>query len=326
MSRGCLKLFANRSGESFAEKLSKELNVPISPMKTIDFADGESKLIIKESVRGCDAYVVQNCFDPSSERSIYKNFFELLQAGDALRRSGANKVTAVIPYHPFTRQDKSTGREPLTARLAADLISTGGFQNVICSDLHAKQIVGFYKRTKIDNLPASNIISAHFKENNPTLNGNLVVMAPDAGGAIRAEFYARKLQCRAAQAFKLRSNEEANSVEKLKVAGLVKGLNVLIVDDMVDTAGSVIKLIEALKEKEVNKIFICCTHALLNGNALQNLTDSGIEVIATDTIPRTQKFKQKYPWYKEVSLAPLFAKAIYNLNQNKSVSELYEDY
>ncbi|MCD4759562.1 ribose-phosphate pyrophosphokinase [archaeon] len=326
MSRGCLKLFANRSGEHFAEKLSKELKIPISQMKTLDFADGESKLILKESVRGCDAYVVQNCFDPSSERSIYKNFFELLQAGDALGRSGANKVTAVLPYHPFARQDKSTGREPLTARLAADLMHVAGFENVICSDLHAKQIVGFYKRTKIDNLPASNIILAHFKESNPTLNGNLVVMAPDAGGATRAEFYARKLQCRAAQAFKLRSNEEANFVEKLKVAGLVKGYNVLIVDDMIDTAGSVVKLVETLKEKEVNKIFVCCTHALLNRNAIENLSNLGVEVIATDSIPRTEEFKQKATWYKEVSLAPLFSKAIYNLNQDKSVSELYEDY
>ena len=326
MSRGRLKLFTNRSGEQFAQKISREIKVKISEMQTLDFADGESKVILKDSVRGADVYVVQNCFDPSSNRSIYKNFFELLQAGDALRRSGANKVTAILPYHPFARQDKSTGREPLTARLAADLMSVAGFENVICSDLHAKQIVGFYKKTKIDNLPASNILSNHFKESNQEINGDLVVMAPDAGGAARAEFYARKLQCRAAQAFKLRSNYEANTVEKLKVAGLVKGHNVLIVDDMIDTAGSIVKLAEKLKEKEVNKLFICCTHALLNKNALDHLSSIGADVIATDTIPRTQEFKQMYPWYKEVSLAPLFAKAISHLNQDQSVSELYEDY
>lgn len=325
MSRGCLKLFANRSGEQFAEKLSRELNVPISEMKTLDFADGESKIILKESVRGCDAYLTQNCFDPTSGRSIYKNFFELLQAGDALRRAGANKVTALLPYHPFARQDKSTGREPLTARLAADLMTVAGFDNVICSDLHAKQIVGFYKKTKIDNLPASNILSSHFREKFPEINGNLVVMAPDAGGAPRAEFYARRLQCRAAQAFKLRSNYEANYVEKLKVAGLVKGHNVLIVDDMIDTGGSIVKLVKELKEKEVNKILICCTHALLNKDAVEHLNSLGADVIATDTIPRQEEFGQQYPWYKEISLAPLFAKAVFNLNQDKSVSELYED-
>ena len=152
MSRGMLKLFANRSGEHFAQKISRELNVPISKMETIDFADGESKVIIRDTVRGCDAYLVQNCFDPNSERSIVENFFEMLQTGDALRRAGASKVTAIMPHHPFLRQDKSSGREPLTARLVTDLISTAGFHNVISCELHAEQITGFYKRTKIDNI------------------------------------------------------------------------------------------------------------------------------------------------------------------------------
>ena len=323
MSRGRLKLFANRSGEYFAQKLSRELSIPISQLETIDFADGESKVVIKDTVRGCDVYLVQNCFDPNTKRSIIDNFFEMLQTGDALRRAGAAKVTAILPYHPFLRQDKSSGREPLTARLATDLIGTSGFHNVISCELHAEQIVGFYKATKIDNLPSSRFLISYYTRLHPELNGNLVVMAPDAGGAKRAEFYAKKLNARAAQAFKTRINDEANKIEGLKVAGLVGGCDVLIVDDMIDTAGSMIKLVEKLKEKGVNNISICCTHPLFNKDAIEILRNSGMVVIGTDTIPRTETFKRENPWYKEVSLAPLFAKAIYNMNYDKSFSELY---
>jgi ribose-phosphate pyrophosphokinase len=323
MSRGMLKLFANRSGEHFAQKLSRELNVPISDMATLDFADTESKVMIKDSVRGCDVYLVQNCFDPDSGRSVAENFFEMLQTGDALRRAGASKLTAVMPYHPYLRQDKSSGREPLTARLATDLIRTSGFHNVISTELHAEQIVGFYKATKIDNLPSSRFLISFYKQLHPDRNGNLVVMAPDAGGAKRAEFYARKLNARAAQAFKIRDNSAANVIEELKVAGLVRGYDVLIVDDMIDTGGSVAKLVEKLREKGVNNISVCCTHPLLNKDAGEKLKDLGVTVIGTDTITRTKEFKQENPWYKEVSLAPLFAKAIYNMNYDKSFSELY---
>ena len=325
MSRGRIKLFANRSGMHFAEKLSRELNINLSQMGTLDFANGESKILLKDSARGCDVYIIQSCFDPTSSRNIYQNFFELLQAGDAMRRSGANKITAVLPEIPFSRQDKSTGREPLTARLAADMIEASGFDNVITSDLHAKQIVGFYEKAKIDNLPASHVLASMFRELYPEVNGDLVCISPDVGGAARAEYYARRLECRAAQAFKMRSTKIANEVETLKVAGLVRGHNILIVDDMVDTAGSIVKLHEKLTEKDVTKVMICCTHALLNGPAIERLNSIGCDLITTDTIPRDENFKKENPWYKEISLAPLFAKAIYNINHDQSVSDLYED-
>ena len=322
MSRGKLKLFANRSGGQFADKISKRLRIKVSPLKTIDFADGETKVIIEDSVRGCDVYLVQCCFDPNSNRNVYQNFFELLQTGDALKRAGASKITAILPYHPFSRQDKSNGREPLTARLAVDLIETSGFDNVITSDLHAPQMVGFYKKTKIDNLPASEYLIKEFKKVYTSKN-NLVVMAPDAGGAKRAELYAINLNARAAQAFKIRSNSEANKIEQLKVAGLVEGYNVLIIDDMIDTAGSLKSLVEKLKTKNVKTIYACCTHALLNKNAISLINELGINLVASDTIPRNGEFKLNNKWYKEVSLAELFAKAINHLNNDKSVSELY---
>lgn len=325
MSRGKLKLFANLSGEQFAQKLSMELDYPISPLKTKEFADGELNISIGETVRGCDVYLVQSCFDPNTNRGVYRNFFELLQTGDALKRSGAHKLTAILPYHPFARQDKSAGREPLTARLVADLIHTAGFDNIITADLHAKQIVGFYKGTMIDNLPASTVLIDYFRTQYPKINGDLVVISPDTGGAKRAEFYARELHCRAAQAFKMRSRDTVNEIEKLKVAGLVEGHNILVVDDMVDTAGSIDELVSKLKEKECEKIVVCCTHALLNGKALNRIRTSKVEIIATDTISRTVEFMEENPWYKEVSLAPLFAKAISHINKDQSVSELYED-
>ena len=315
-------MFTNRSGQNFAEKLSKELNIPISSLETFDFADGESKIIVNDSVRGCDAYLVQNCFDPNSKRSVQDNLLELLQAGDALKRAGASKLTAILPFHPFSRQDKSFGREPLTARLIADLIEVTGFDNLITSELHAKQIEGFYKKTKLDNLPATHLLVSQFKEDFPEVNGDLVVISPDAGGAKRAEHFAKKLNSRAAQAFKIRRNP--NEVEELKVAGLVENYNVLIIDDMIDTGGSVVKLVEKLKAKKTNKILVCCTHSLLNKNAVENLKNSGINLISTDSIERTEEFKNNNNWYKEISLAPLFAQVIKNLNENKSVSGLYE--
>ncbi|MBT4257764.1 ribose-phosphate pyrophosphokinase [archaeon] len=323
MARGRLKLFANRSGVQFANKLLFRLDVQLSKLETVDFADGESKVIIQDTVRGCDVYLVQNCFDPTSKRSVADNFFEMLQTGDALKRAGASKVTAIMPYHPFLRQDKSSGREPLTARLAADLISAAGFDNVMSSELHAEQIVGFYKKTKIDNLPSARFILAYFKQIHLDLNNNLVVMAPDAGGSKRAESYSRKLGVRAAQAFKVRSNTEANKIETLKVAGLVEGHDILIVDDMIDTGVSMVTLVEKLKEKGAKKISICCTHTLLTKDAIKNIKELGIDIIGTDTIPRSQEFKIDNPWYKEVSLASLFAKAIQNMNANQSFNELY---
>lgn len=324
MSRGQLKLFSNRSGERFAKKVAKELRVDVSPMRTVDFADSETKICLDDSVRGCDVYVVQNCFDPTSKRSVRENFFEMLQAGDAFKMAGASKATAIMPYHPFSRQDKSTGRECLTASLAARLIEASGFDNVICSDLHSAQMIGFYRDAKIDNLPASDYLIAKFRELYGDLE-RLVVIAPDAGGAKRAELYAKKLHARPAQAFKIRSSDEANKVEELKVAGLVEDYNLLVVDDMIDTAGSLKKLVEKLKDKRVKHIYVCCTHPLLNGKATFILRELELEILTADTIPRTERFLRANPWYKEVSLAPLFARAVHNINNDQSVSELYND-
>jgi ribose-phosphate pyrophosphokinase len=255
---------------------------------------------------------------------VRENFFELLQAGDAFKMAGASKVTAIMPYHPFSRQDKSTGRECLTASMAARIIESSGFDNVICSDLHSAQMIGFYRGTKIDNLPSSEYLISKFKKHDHK-SERLVVMAPDAGGAKRAELYAKELGARPAQAFKIRSSDKANTIEELKVAGLVEGCNLLIVDDMIDTAGSLKKVVEKLRGKNVNEVYVCCAHALLNGSAIQIIKELGVDILTTDSIPRTKEFKAENPWYKEVSLAPLFAKAIHNINNDESVSGLYHE-
>ncbi len=326
MSRGQIKLFSNRSGEQFAKKISKELDIPLSPLETMEFADGETKTSIRDTVRGCDVYLVQSCFDPTSERNVYQNFFELLQAGDALKRAGANKLTAVLPYLPFSRQDKSTGREPLTARLVADMVETTGFDNLICADLHARQIEGFYKHTTIDNLPSTPELLAFIKENYRHLLENLVVVSPDAGGARRAEVFARELRVRAAQSFKVRSNDKANYVEKIKVSGLITDKNVLIPDDIIDTAGTIEKLFVYLRKHKTREAILCTTHALLNGSALERIISTGADLITTDTIPRTPEFKAANPWYHEISLSRLFAEAIYRINKDQSISELYRGF
>ncbi len=332
MARGKLKLFSNRSGSNFANKLVNELNnlyhessyrVDKSTVSNLDFADGESKQIIEETVRGVDAYLVQNCLDKYSKRSIQDNFFEMCQTAYALKGAGARNVTGVMPYHPFLRQDKSKGREPITARLAINWIESSGFDNIITSDMHADQIVGFYDKVKVDNLRASNVLIEYLKNNLKGDVRNTVIIAPDAGGAPRSQYFAKNLGCRAAQSFKMRSNRKANHIDVLKIAGYVKDKNIIVVDDMIDTGGSIDRVVNELKRKKAKGITVCCTHSIFSEPAIEKLSKLEVEVIGTDTIPRDKFFKNNNNWYTNISLAPLFAKAIYNINNDLSVSDLY---
>jgi len=332
MDRRKLKLFSNRSGSGFANKLVKELNklyhessyrVERGNISNIDFADGESKQIVEETVRGVDAYLVQNCLDKYSKRSVQDNFFEMCQTAYALKGAGASHVTAVVPYHPFLRQDKSKGREPITARLAINWIESSGFDNVITSDMHADQIVGFYDNVKVDNLRASNVLIDYLRENMKDEPRNTVVIAPDAGGAPRSQYFAKNLGCRAAQSFKMRANRKANHIDVLKIAGRVKDKDVIVVDDMIDTGGSIDKLVKELKRKKAKDITVCCTHSIFSNPVIDRLSKLEVEVIGTDTIPHNKNFKKENKWYTDISLAPLFAKAVYNINNDLSVSDLY---
>jgi ribose-phosphate pyrophosphokinase len=331
--RGKVKLFANRSGEDLAEKISENLNLRLSKLDTRDFADSSSMPILKDTVRGCDTYLVQCCFDPTSNRSLQDNFWEFLKAGDALRRAGAYKVNGILSYYPFAREDKTHGREPLSASLVAKYIEVTGFDNIITSDLHAKQIEGFFNETIIDNLPADKYLIDYIKNHHPKFLEGAKVISPDTGGAKRAEKYSSELGIKAAQAFKMRDLDSANKVDELKIAGLVDGKKILVVDDMIDTAGSLDELANKLEEIGSEDIKACCTYALLNTpsdpnkkSAIEIINSHGIKVITTDLIPRTEEWKEENPWYHEVSVAPFLAQAIRNLNQNQSISDLYNNH
>ncbi|MEN7548139.1 ribose-phosphate pyrophosphokinase [Rapidithrix thailandica] len=337
-TRGELKIFACRSGERFADAIVRSLNEQVSSsvrpqrfqkcqMDTLDFANGESKVRVRDTVRGADTYVVQQCFDPTSERTIQDNAIEALQAVRALKSAGAYKVTLVLPEHPWARQDKSKGRETITSRLFADFVQVAGADNVLTTDLHADQITGFYDATitKIDNLRASHVLLEFIKQlyDEETLK-DLVVMAPDSGGAPKAEYYAKMLGTKMAHAHKTRSNVIANKVEGLEVLGEVENKHVFVIDDMVDTGGSARTLCEKLFDKGVKSIKFGCTHGLFNKGGLDKLTELGIHVVTTDTIPRTEEFLKQYEGKLTcVSLSSNFAEAIYCLNQNESLESVY---
>jgi ribose-phosphate pyrophosphokinase len=327
MGRGKLLIFTNRSGKYFAEQVIKhinknsECNIELGNIKTIDFADGEIKPMIKNTVRGADVYLVQFCFDPQSKRSIHDNFFEMCSTADAFVRAGARHITLVLPYHPFLRQDHQRRREPITARLATDFITVSGTDAVITTEMHQEQIEGFYKKTKTDNLKTAKLLCKYIKKHYNLKN--TIILAPDAGAAKKAEEFAKILNIDIAQGFKVRCNDKANVVEKLEIVGEVKGKNVIIPDDMIDTAGTCLRIYKKLKELGAKKISFCCTHALLNGPAIERLKQTNSEVITTDSIWHGEQFYKENKQIKIVSLAELYAKTIYNINKDESVSSLY---
>lgn len=335
-ARGELKLFANRSGQQFAQKvvdsISEVVSSKISPysinlseLNVIDFADGEFKPEPKETVRGVDAYLIQNSFDTTSNRSPQDNMMESFMAIRALKVAGAERVTLVLPYHSYSRQDKAKGREPITARLIGEILSLSGADNVLTTDLHADQICGFYPvNTKVDNLRASRVLMPKIREMFPKGKlENLLIMGPDAGGAQRAEYYAKTLGTEIGHASKRRSYSTANQVEKLEVQGDFKGRDILIIDDMIDTGGTIIKASQAVLEKGAKEVYVVCVHPLFNGKSLEMFSKENIKVLGTDTIPRYNSFKEENPWFSEISVAPIHAKAILKLNSNMSLNDLY---
>jgi len=328
MGRGRLIVFANRSGEYFAKKIIEELNklrpdkkIELGNIETMDFSNEETKVAIKETVRGADTYLIQSCYDPLSKSSVNDNFFEMCCTIDALKRAGARYVTAVMPFHPYLRQDKMNEREPITARIAIEFIRVVGTDAVITADMHTKQIEGFYHQVTSDNLTSKKLFCEYLKEKNK-LN-TYVVLAPDAGASRTANKYAETLGTDIVQVHKHRDYSIPNCVTEITLVGEVKNKNVLIFDDMIDTAGTIKTIIDEIKSRGAQKITICATHGLLTGPALDRLKDIDGEVLITDTIYHGPDFTKKNPKFKIISIAPMFAKAIYNLNKDLSVSEVY---
>ncbi|EKJ2998727.1 ribose-phosphate pyrophosphokinase, partial [Campylobacter jejuni] len=294
----------------FARQVSKYLSLPLSDAGVKRFSDGEISVQIDESVRGKDVFIIQSTCAPTND-----NLIELLILTDALRRSSANSITAIIPYFGYARQDrKANPRVPITAKLVANLIQAAGIDRVATIDLHAGQIQGFFD-IPVDNLYGSIVFNDYIKAKHFK---NAIIGSPDIGGVARARSVAKHLGLDIVIVDKRR--EKANESEVMNIIGDVKDKEVILVDDIIDTAGTIVKAAEALKEKGAKSVMACCTHAVLSGKAYERIA-SGVldELVVTDTIP----LKEQLPNIKVLSVTPVFAEVIRRVYHNESVNSLF---
>lgn len=307
-----LGLFSGRANRELAGKIAKHIGVPLGKMELSSFSDKEMYVRINENIRGKDVFLIQPTSPPANE-----NLMELLIMIDAFQRASARRITAVIPYYGYGRQDrKDEPRVPITAKLVANLITTAGADRVLTMDLHAAQIQGFFD-IKVDHLFAAPVFVDYFTSKNLK---NLVVLSPDMGGIRRARAYANRVGASLAVIDKRRTG--ANKAEVLNVVGKVKGKQILIVDDMIDTGGTLIAAVKVLIKKGVQEIYASGTHPILSGNAYEMVDRSSLEeLVVTDTIPlKREKARAKI---KVLSVAPLLGEAIRRIHENKSVSSLF---
>ncbi len=309
-----IRVFNGNSNPSLAEKICASLGVPLGVAKVKTFSDGEIMVEIGENVRGRDIYVVQSTCAPTNN-----NLMELLIMIDALKRASAATITAVIPYYGYARQDRKVApRTPITSKLVADIITTAGADRVVTIDLHAGQIQGFFN-IPVDNLYAAPVILEHLKNRFP--NNNIVMVSPDAGGTERARAFAKRLGCTLAVIDKRRTGP--NVAEVMHLIGDVKDKTAIILDDMIDTAGTLTQAARALKEHGAKTIYACATHGVLSGPAIDRINESDLEkVVITDTIPLGEK-EARTDKIKVLSVAELLAEAIRRIHQDESVSSLF---
>ena len=301
-----VKIFAGRASKKHAEQIALSYGIPLGDVKVVEFSDGEFQPSFEETVRGQDVFIVQSTMPPSD------NLFELLLMIDGARRASARKIIAVIPYFGFARQDrKDKPRVAIGAKLVANMLMAAGVNRVITMDLHADQIQGFFE-VPVDHLYASTIF---YPELEKLDNGNLIMAAPDAGGAKRANSYAKKMNTSLAMCHKQR--KEANVVAEMTVIGDVQGKDVVLIDDMCDTAGTLTKAADLFIEKGALSVRAFCTHAVLSGPAYERIENSKLtELIVTDTIPLTKQSDK----IRVLSTADLFADVIRRLVNNQSIS------
>ncbi len=308
-----LKVFAGNANPSLAQEICGCLCSPLGEVMVRQFSDGEIYLQIKENVRGMDVFIIQPTCTP-----VDRNLMELLLMIDALKRASAERITAVLPYYGYARQDrKDKPRVPISARLVAALLETAGADRILALDLHAAQIQGFFD-IPVDHLFATPVLIEHFK---PLNIPDLTVVSPDAGGVERARAFAKRLNAPLAIIDKRR--EEANVAEVMNVVGDVEGRNCLIVDDLIDTGGTLVKGAEALMDKGAASVSACATHAVLSGPAVSRIEASCLkEVVFTNSIPLSQEAK-KSSRIKSLSVATLLAEAIRSIHEETSVSVLF---
>jgi ribose-phosphate pyrophosphokinase len=309
-----IKVFSGNSNPSLAQKICDALAVPLGAARVRRFSDGEVMVEIKENVRGRDVYVIQSTCAPTND-----NLMELLVMTDALKRASAATITAVVPYYGYARQDrKAAPRTPITAKLVADLITKSGIDRVVTVDLHAGQIQGFFD-IPVDNLYAAPVILNHLKNR---FDGQPVVMvSPDAGGTERARAFAKRLECTLAVIDKRRTSP--NVAEVMHLIGDVRNKIAVILDDMVDTAGTLTQAAKALKENGATAVYACATHGVLSGPAIERINNSDIaEIVLTDTIPLGDK-ESMTSKITMLSVSSLLAEAIRRIHEDESVSSLF---
>lgn len=308
-----LKVFTGNANPALAQEICDHLSVPLAKASVKSFSDGEIMVEIKENVRGRDVFVVQPTCQPSNQ-----NLMELLVMIDALKRASAARITAVIPYFGYARQDRKVApRTPITSKLVADLITTAGAQRVLCVDLHAGQIQGFFN-IPVDHLYAAPVVLDDIKSR---FSGEVVVVSPDAGGTERARAFAKRLNAGLAIIDKRRS--AANVSEVMHIIGDVDGKTCIIVDDMIDTAGTLCQAATALKAHGAGDVHATATHAVLSGPALERINASSLkEVLISNTIPAEAKVIE-CPRLRIISVAKLLAEAINRIHGDESVSSLF---
>lgn len=307
-----LKLFTCNANRALAEEIASWLDLPLGDCEVMRFRDGEVQIRINESVRGADVFVIQPTCAPVNE-----HLMELLVTIDALRRASADRITAVIPYYGYARQDrKARPRDPITAKLVANLLTVAGVDRVVTMDLHAGQIQGFFD-IPVDHLLAMPIIADYFSNLGEE---DMVVVSPDLGGVTRARNLADRLGVPIAIVDKYRP--EPNVSQVMHIIGKVANKRVILIDDIIDTAGTITQAAQALLDKGALEVYACCTHGVLSPPALERLAASPIkEVVITNTIPLGAD--KRIPLIKQLSVAPLFGQAISNIHRDLSVSTIF---
>ena len=307
-----IKIFTGNAHKELAADIAKELGVPLGDAEVGRFSDGEISVNINETVRGVDAFIIQPTCSP-----VNGNIMELLIMIDAFKRASAGRITAVIPYYGYARQDrKAKARDPITAKLVANLITAAGADRVLTMDLHAAQIQGYFD-IPLDHLHGGPILAEHFKKKNIQ---DLVVVSPDLGSVGRARTFAEQLDAPLDIIDKRRP--KANVSEVMNIIGDVKDKNVILIDDMIDTAGTLVNGAEALKKFGAKEVYSCCTHPVLSGPAIDRIEKSMLkEVVVLDTLPLSSE--KRIEKIKVESVAPIFASAIRKIFANESVSKLF---
>jgi ribose-phosphate pyrophosphokinase len=309
-----LKVFSLNSNVPLAREIAKFIGVELGKSSVTRFSDGEIQINIEESIRGCDVYVIQSTSGPVNE-----HIMELLIMIDALKRASAKTINIVMPYYGYARQDrKARAREPITAKLVANLLETAGATRVICLDLHAPQIQGFFD-IPIDHLMGVPILSEYFK--NKELNGDIVIVSPDHGGVTRARKMAERLKAPIAIIDKRRPRP--NVAEVMNIVGNIEGKVAILIDDIIDTAGTITLAANALVENGALEVYACCTHPVLSGPAIDRIQNSKIkELVVTNSIALPEE--KKIDKIINLSVAPLIGEAIIRVHEEQSVSTLFD--